>query len=225
MDEPGWFLRVDDPAKAFLRLLEGPCRPSGDPEDWLSTEEIVEAWGPQARTAMIHRGAKIGPGTRIGSGVVVHARVRIGADCRIGEGSVLGAPGFGFSGVDSVPIPHWAGVELESNVWIGPLCQVSAGVLDPTWIGTGVRIDSLVQVAHNCRIGAHSLLAGQVGLAGSVELGERCRVGGQAGFADHVTVGADCQIAARAGVTKSWPAGVVLRGFPARTEKSSSCTP
>jgi len=228
MDEPGWFLRVDDPAKSFLRLLEGPCRPSNDREDWLPTEEVVDTWGPQARTAMIHRGARIGPGTRIGSGVVVHARVRIGDHCRIGEGSVLGAPGFGFSlseGGQSHPIPHWAGLQLESDVWIGPLCQISAGVLDSTWIGTGVRIDSLVQVAHNCRIGAHSILAGQVGLAGSVELGERCRVGGQAGFADHVVIGSDSQIAARAGVTKSWPGGSILRGFPARTEKTGSCTP
>lgn len=227
-DEPGWFLRVDDPARAFLRLLEGPCRPADEREDWLSVDETVQRWGAQARTAMIHRGARIGRDTRIGSGVVVHARVRIGEGCRIGEGSVLGAPGFGFSSAEAgknLPLPHWAGLEIEPDVWIGPLCQISAGVLDPTWIGTGVRIDSLVQVAHNCRIGAGCVLAGQVGLAGSVQLGERCQVGGQAGFADHVTVGPDCRIAARAGVTKSWPGGVVLRGFPARTEKSNSCTP
>lgn len=228
LDEPGWFLRVEDSAKAFLKLLEGPCRPLDDREDWLSTDDIVREWGPQARTAMIHRGARIGKGTRIGSGVVVHARVQIGEDCRIGEGSVLGAPGFGFSSAEggrTAPIPHWAGLHLESDVWIGPLCQISAGVLDPTWIGTGVRIDALVQVAHNCRIGAHSILAGQSGLAGSVELGERCQVGGQVGISDHVSIGPDCRVAARAGVTKSWPGGVVLRGFPARTGNSISCTP
>lgn len=228
LDEPGWFLRVEDPAKAFLKLLEGPCRPADDREDWLTVDEIVRERGPQARTAMIHRSARIGKGTRIGSGVVVHARVQIGEGCRIGEGCILGAPGFGFSVSDEArraPIPHWAGLQVEDDVWIGPLCQISAGVLDPTWIGCGVRIDSLVQVAHNCRIGAHSVLAGQVGLAGSVELGERCQVGGQAGFADHVRVGPDSRIAARAGVTKSWPGGVVLRGFPARTGNATSCTP
>jgi hypothetical protein len=116
LDEPGWFLRVEDPAKAFLKLLEGPCRPLDDREDWLSTDEIVRGWGPQARTAMIHRGARIGKGTRIGSGVVVHARVQIGEGCRIGEASVLGAPGFGFSALEGgriPPIPHWAGLHLD----------------------------------------------------------------------------------------------------------------
>ena len=216
LDEPGWFLRVEDPAKAFLKLLEGPCRPDGIVDDWWLPEETVLRWGNQARTALIHRQSRIGERTWIGPGAVIHARVHVGEHCRIGEGTVIGAPGFGFSGPESAPIPHWAGVVVESDVWIGPLSQISAGILDPTWIGAGVRIDSLVQVAHNCRIGAGSLLAGQVGLAGSVELGERCRVGGQAGFADHVTLGSDCQVAARAGVTKSWPSGTVLRGFPAR---------
>lgn len=227
MDEPGWFLRVDDTAKAFLRLLEGPCRPDCEENDWLSVQEVTERWGMGARTAMIHRSAEIGLGTHLAAGVVVHSRVRIGTACRIGEGSVLGAPGFGFSQVDgrAAPLPHWAGVVMESDVWLGPLCQVSAGVLDPTWIGTGVRIDAQVQVAHNCRIGAHSILAGQVGLAGSVELGERCLVGGQAAFSDHVSVGPGSRIAARAGVTKSWPGGVLLRGFPARTDKMPYRTP
>lgn len=176
---------------------------------------------------MVHRSATIGKGTWIGSGAVVHPRVQIGEACRVGECAVIGAPGFGFSPHEgrAVPLPHWAGVQIETDVWIGPHCQISAGVLDPTWIGTGVRLDSLVQIAHNCRVGAHCVIAGQAGLAGSVELGDGCLVGGQAGFADHVQLGPGCRVAARAGVTKSWPGGVILRGFPARSEKTTCRTP
>ncbi len=219
-DEPGWFLRVDDSSRALVRLLEGPCRPPDDEDDWLSSAETTGKWGSQARTAMIHRGAQIEPGTWIGPGVVVHSRVRIGTGCRIGEGSILGAPGFGFVQLDgrATPLPHWAGLQVDPDVWVGPQCQISAGLLDPTWIGSGVRIDAQVQIAHNCRVGAHCLIAGQSGLAGSVELGEGCVIGGQVGVSDHVTLGPGCRVAARAGVTKSWPGGVTLRGFPARTQ-------
>lgn len=227
MDEPGWFLRVDDTGKAFQRLLEGPCRPPESDSDWYTSEELIQHWGQQARTASVHRTAQIASGVWLGPGAVIHPRVRIGEGCRIGDCSVIGAPGFGFVQLDgrAVPLPHWAGVLIEADVWIGPHCQISSGLLEPTWIGTGVRLDSLVQVGHNCRIGAHSLIAGQAGLAGSVELGEGCQVGGQAGIADHVRVGAHARIAARAGVTKSWPDGVTLRGFPARPENPHNRTP
>ncbi len=217
LDEPGWFLRVEDGAKAFLRLLEGPCRPPEE-EDWMPSLEIQHRWGSQARSASIHRAARIGKGTWIGPGSVVHSRVQIGEGCRIGEGAVIGAPGFGFALVEgrAVPLPHWAGVQIEGDVWVGPQVQISAGILEPTIIGNGVRLDAQVQIAHNCKVGPRCILAGQVGLAGSVELGEGCMVGGQAGFADHVVLGDRCQVAARAGVTKSWPSGVILVGFPAR---------
>jgi UDP-3-O-[3-hydroxymyristoyl] glucosamine N-acyltransferase len=118
--------------------------------------------------------------------------------------------------IPSLLMPHRAGVHVGDDVFLGPHVNVASGLLEPTWIGNGCRIDALVQVGHNCRIGEGCVLAGQAGLAGSVELGAGCMVGGQAGFADHVRVGAGCRVAGQAGVTRSWPAGTALVGFPAR---------
>ena len=214
---PGWFLRVEDPAWALWMLLDGPCRPSGNEEDWLSQQETVDRFGVQARTAMVHRDALVGADTWIGPGAVLHPRARIGEGCRIGEGTVLGAPGFGLVERDRRhwPLPHWAGVWIEPDVWIGPQCQVSAGLLEPTRIGKGARLDAQIQVGHNVRIGSGCVLAAQTGISGSVSLGEGCVVGGQDGFAEHVVLGAHCLVAARSGVTRSWPEGTKLAGFPA----------
>ena len=217
MGESGWFLCVQNPAWALWQLLDGPCRSPDDPEDWLSIAETVERFGAHARTAMVHRSSVVGEGTWVGSGVVLHPRVRVGEACRIGEGTVLGAPGFGMieRGGRLLPLPHWAGVVVESDVWIGPQCQVSSGLLDPTFLGQGVRLDAQIQVGHNSRIGAGSVLAGQSGLAGSVVLGAGCLVGGKSGIAEHVVLGDGCKVAAHSGVTRSWPAGTRLAGFPA----------
>jgi len=213
----GWFLRVEDPARALWMLLDGPCRPAESEADWLSERETVDRFGTHARTAMVHRDARVGSDTWIGPGSVLHPRVRIGEGCRIGEGTVLGAPGFGLVERDGRqwPLPHWAGVWFEPDVWVGPQCQVSAGLLEPTFIGRGARLDAQIQVGHNARIGPGCVLAAQTGLSGSVVLGSGCVVGGQAGFAEHVVLGAHCLVAARSGVTRSWPEDSKLAGFPA----------
>lgn len=215
--ESGWFLCVDDPAWALWQLLDGPCQAQEDPDDWLSIQETVDRFGPQARTALVHRSVQCGAGAWIGPGVVLHARVRVGESCRVGDGSVLGAPGFGMIEREGRlwPLPHWAGVTLDSDVWMGPQCQVSAGLLEPTFIGRGARLDAQIQVGHNARIGAGSVLAGKSGVAGSVVLGANCLVGGLTGIAEHVVLGDGCQVAACSGVTRSWPAGTRLAGFPA----------
>jgi acetyltransferase-like isoleucine patch superfamily enzyme len=216
-DDSGWFLRVEDAGWALWQLLDGPCRPGEDPEDWLPVHETIERHGAQARTAMVHRSAVVGAGTWIGSGAVLHPRVRVGESCRIGEGTIVGAPGFGM--IERAgrlwPLPHWAGVTIDSDVWIGPQCQISSGLLEPTYLGQGARLDAQIQVGHNSRIGAGSVLAGQSGLAGSVVLGAGCLVGGKSAIAEHVVLGDGCQVAACSGVTRSWPAGTRLAGFPA----------
>jgi acetyltransferase-like isoleucine patch superfamily enzyme len=210
-------LEVDSPEEALVRLVRHLARPVEDL--WWSAEEVVARFGERARFSRLHRSCEIGEGTRIGAGVVVHAHVRIGSRSDIGDGVVLGAEGFGMAPGEGGPatlLPHRAGVVLEDDVVVGCHTNVAAGLLEPTWIGKGARIDALVQVAHNCRIGEGCILAAQVGLAGSVDLGPGCLVGGQAGFADHIRLGAGCRVAGQSGVTKSWGPGTVLVGFPAR---------
>lgn len=210
-------LEVDSPEEALVRLVRHLARPVEDL--WWSAEDVLARFGERARFSRLHRTCEIGEGTAIGAGVVIHANVRIGTRSDIGDGVVLGAHGFGMSpgrsGATSM-IPHRAGVVLEDDVVIGSHTNVAAGLIEPTWIGSGCRIDALVQIAHNCRIGEGCILAAQVGLAGSAELGAGCLVGGQAGFADHVRLGAGCRVAGQSGVTKSWGPGTVLVGFPAR---------
>lgn len=213
-----WFVEVPSPPKVFWEILNGPCRPQEDPDDWLSASEAVQRFGKGADRASIHRSVQAEAGVKVLPGAVIHARVFLGSGVQVGEGSVLGADGFGLVQVDGqlTPLPHWAGVRIGAGTRIGPQCQVSAGLLVPTTIGVACHLDSQVQVGHNCHIGDRSVLAGQVGLSGSVRLGRGCLVGGQAGFADHVELGEGCLVAARAGVTRSYPGGTVLRGFPAR---------
>lgn len=213
-------LEVDSPEAALALLVRHLAQPEADL--WWSAEEVVARFGERARFSRLHRSCAIGEGTVLGAGVVIHANVRIGLDAVLGDGVVLGAQGFGMTPGDRGPatmLPHRAGVVLEDGVVVGSHTNIAAGLLEPTWIGRGVRIDALVQVAHNCRIGEGCVLAAQVGLAGSVELGPGCLVGGQAGFADHVRLGAGCRVAGQSGVTKSWGPGTVLVGFPARPKQ------
>lgn len=224
------------PRLALLGILESFCRPEPPMEDaWLSEAEVVGIHGPAARTSSIHRSARvsssaslqgcvvidrdaeIGAGARIAAGAFIGPRVQIGPGCEVGEGAVVGCDGFArIAGPDGhVDMPHWAGVVLGEGCRIGPRCTIAAGLLEATSIGARARLDASVHVGHNCSIGSDCVVAAQVGFSGTVRIGDRCRIGGQAGFADHLTLGDDCQVAARAGVTKSWPAGSVLGGFPA----------
>jgi UDP-3-O-[3-hydroxymyristoyl] glucosamine N-acyltransferase len=202
---------------ALWQLLTGVCRPTYVAQDWLPSDQVVARFGPLARTSSIHAHAQVGEGTQIGGAVVIHAGVRIGQGCTIGSGVVLGDHGFGIVKLPQSAqiLPHWAGLEIEDQVWIGPQTHVAAGLLEPTRIGAGCFLDAQIQIGHNCQLGKGCVLAAQVGISGSVHLGDFCEVGGQAGFADHVRLGERCRVAARAGVTRSWPAGSVLGGFPA----------
>ncbi|MBK9576058.1 MAG: hypothetical protein IPO40_03195 [Fibrobacteres bacterium] len=212
------FLVVDEPSQVFVELLEGPCRPIEDTDDWMEERELIERFGVLSRTAMVHRAASIGMSVVLGAGAVIHPRVRLADGVQIGEGTVVGAAGFGLAMVQGKirHLPHWAGVEIGGGTWIGPQCQISAGLLSPTRIGRDCHLDAQIQVGHNCQVGDGCVLAGQSGLAGSVVLGRQCLLGGQVGVSDHVQLGDHCVVAARAGVTRSWPPETVLRGFPAR---------
>ncbi len=145
---------------------------------------------------VIHAGCMIGDDVSIGDGSILYPQVRVYHGCRIGRrailhsGAVIGADGFGFApeGREWIKIPQTGGVVIGDDVEIGANTTVDRGALDDTVIGDGCKIDNLVQVAHNCNIGAYSVLAGCTGIAGSVTLGEHCIVGGAGMISGHVTL-------------------------------------
>lgn len=207
-------LEVPSPEDA-LAVLVGYLAQVPIPDDWLVPEEMVNRFGEIARFGRVHRSARIGPGCTLGAGVVVHAGVMIGEGCVLCDHVVLGSPGFGLHRGLHL-LPHRAGVVLGDDVFLGPHVNVAAGLIEPTMIGSGSRLDAHIQIGHNARIGRGCVMAGQSGMAGSSELGEECLIGGQAAISDHVRLGNRCVVAAKAGVTKSWGDGIFLRGFPAR---------
>ncbi len=159
----------------------------------------------------------IGSGSKIGNNVVIEGPVKIGKNCNIQSGVTIGVAGFGFYEWQGrrYPLPHFAGVEIGDDVWVGANTVIAAGVLHPTRIGNSTIIDSLVQIAHNVEIGEGCAIASQAGIAGSTKIGNRVQIGGQAGIAGHIQIGDSVVIAAQSGVTKSIPAGLTVAGFPA----------
>lgn len=136
-------------------------------------------------------GCVIGAGSRLEAKAVLYHNVRMGTDCVIHSGAVLGADGFGFAPDKEhgwLKIHQLGGVVIGNNVEIGACTTIDRGALDDTWIADGVKIDNLVQIAHNCRIGKNTAIAGQSGIAGSTTLGENCTLAGGVGIVGHVTL-------------------------------------
>ncbi|MGB9068080.1 MAG: UDP-3-O-(3-hydroxymyristoyl)glucosamine N-acyltransferase [Candidatus Acidiferrales bacterium] len=168
----------------------------------------------------------IGRGTRIGQNCRLHARVTLYAGATLGNrveihsGAVIGADGFGyvFGEGRHWKFPQIGAVEIGDDVEIGANATIDRGSLDNTVIGNGVKIDNLVQVAHNVRVGDHSVLAAQTGVSGSSTIGTRVIVGGQVGIADHCTLEDGAIIGAQAGIPtgKTIRSGQTVWGTPAR---------
>ncbi len=116
-------------------------------------------------------------------------------------------------------IPHVGGVVIHDDVEIGAGTTIDAGMIGPTVIGEGTKIDDQVMIAHNCRIGRHNAFASQVGFAGSVTTGDYVRCAGQVGIADHLHLGRGCTLGPKAGVHKNVPEGAVFHGIPARPQR------
>ncbi|HEX8232229.1 MAG TPA: UDP-3-O-(3-hydroxymyristoyl)glucosamine N-acyltransferase [Caulobacteraceae bacterium] len=167
--------------------------------------------------------AVVGPGVRLGEGCIVGPNAAVGfallgARVRVGAGAVIGESGFGVAGSrgGAVDVPQLGRVMIEDEVSIGACSCIDRGAYDDTVIGAGTKIDNLVQVGHNCRLGRNVVLAGQVGLAGSVLVGDGVRMGGGVGIADHLSIGAGASLAGGAGVMHDIPAGETWAGIPAR---------
>lgn len=161
---------------------------------------------------VIGPGCHIGDAVEIGAGTILHANVTIYSGCVVGErcivhsGAVIGADGFGFARERDgrwVKIPQTGRVVIGDDVEIGANTTIDRGALDDTVIGSGVKLDNQIQIAHNVRIGSHTAIAGCVGIAGSTTIGERCMIGGQAGIIGHLNIADDVVISAGTLVTKS----------------------
>ena len=177
---------------------------------------------------VIHPGVVVGDDVFIGDDTVLHANVSIRAGCRIGarviihDGTVVGSDGFGYA-TDSrgqhVKRPHVGSVRIDDDVEIGANVCVDRGTFGITWIKQGVKIDNLVQVAHNVVIGENCLLASQVGMAGSSELGRNVVLGGQVAVSGHLKVADRVMVAGKSGVINPRKAGEVVAGIPAIPHK------
>lgn len=169
--------------------------------------------------AAVHVGrhASVGAGSWLKSGVRVGDYCAVGARCRLQPGVVIGSEGFGYEpvGDDIRRIPQVGTVVLEDDVEVGANSTLDRARFSRTVVGRGTKIDNLVQVAHNVRIGVQCMIAAQTGIAGSTVIGDRCVLGGQSGIAGHLTLGDRVKVGAQAGVLEDLPADSFVNGTPA----------
>lgn len=160
----------------------------------------------------------VGASCRIDANVSIYHDCRIGNSCVVQSGSVIGAVGFGYRPVNNMPqlIPHYGGVVIEDFVEIGANTCIDRAKFGDTVIGFGTKIDNLVQIAHNCKIGKCCLITGGCALAGSAEIGDGVIMGGQSGVADHVKIASGVIFAAKAVAASNIEKPMTVYGFPAR---------
>lgn len=168
--------------------------------------------------AYVGHGCSIGEGTVIYAGAKIYPGCKIGARCIIHSGAVIGADGFGFAPDQQgrySKIPQMGIVEIADDVEIGANTTIDRAMMGATRINQGVKIDNLVQIAHNVEIGHDTAMAAQVGIAGSAKIGANCVFGGQVGIAGHITIGDRTQIGAQSGIPNSVKPDSRLLGTPA----------
>ena len=160
--------------------------------------------------------ASVGNNTEIYSNAVIYHHCKVGNNCILHAGCVVGADGFGFApstdGYDK--IPQIGIVTIEDNVEIGANTCIDRSTMGSTYVRKGVKLDNLVQIAHNTDIGENTVMSSQVGVAGSTKVGKWCMFGGQVGISGHITVGNNVKLGAQSGVPGSLPDGVALMGTP-----------
>lgn len=236
-------VRLENPYQAFLKVTEvlavGPrlhFTPGVHDTAIVDASARIDDNASIGPHCGIGRGSEIGANTAILHGTYVGDDVMIGCDClvypnvtiregtRIGDraiihsGAVIGADGFGYAQEGKVhrKIPQIGRVVIEDDVEIGANTTIDRATFDETRICSGVKIDNLVQVAHNVVVGKNTLLAGQAGISGSAVLGENVVVAGQAGVGGHLEIGDRAVVAPQAGAVQSVKPDTVVSGYPAR---------
>src|SRR3954464_4137474 len=238
-DDPRW-IRVDDPYFAFAKIMtrwfsNRPAPKGVSPKAVVSSSAKLGSSVTLGHFAVIGENVVIGNNVTIFQGVSIEADSVIGDDCiiypnvviydgtRIGKrciihsGVIIGSDGYGFAthGGKHHKIPQIGIVRIEDDVEIGAGTTIDRAALGETVIGEGTKIDNLVQIGHNVKVGKHCLLVSQVGIAGSTELGDYVAVAGQSGFAGHLKIGTGVQVAAKSAVLRDVPDNTKVMGSPA----------
>lgn len=236
---------VDDPYLAFAKVLAEFTREPWSPLGVMDGATIApDAHVPEEVSiyngVYVGSGARIGervtlyPGVFIGNGVeigddtIIHPNVTIypntviGCSCIIHAGAVIGSDGFGYAQDRGrfYKIPQVGRVVVEDQCEIGANVTIDRGTLGETRISRGVKIDNLVQIAHNCTIGPDSVIVSQVGIAGSTSIGANCMLGGQVGIVGHITIGDRVKIGAQSGVAQDIPSDSEVSGSPAMPHRT-----
>lgn len=225
-------IKVDDPYSAFAKLLEeyqkltakvktGIEQPSFQHETASYGENVyLGAFSYLGENAKVGNNTKIYPNTYIGDnveigentiihpGVKVYANCKVGSNCVIHSGVVIGSDGFGFAPQEDgtyKSIPQTGNVIIEDHVDIGANTTIDCATMGSTIIKSGVKLDNLVQIAHNVEVGKNTVIASQAGLSGSAKIGENCQIGGQAGITGHLKMADRTIIGPQAGVPKPLP--------------------
>ncbi len=160
----------------------------------------------------------IGDNTTLFSGAKVYSETVIGKNCNINSGAIIGADGFGFlpdENGEQQKIPQIGNVILEDNVEVGSATTIDRATLGSTIIRKGVKLDNLIQIAHNVEIGKNTVIAAQSGVAGSTKIGENCLIGGQVAVIGHIKIGNNVRVQATSGVAKSLKDNDVVQGYRA----------
>ncbi len=234
---------VDDPKASFIKLTGIFYKDKALQMKGISSQAYIDDSvqfvdresvhiGP---FAVIEEGVEIGKGCYIASGAKIKAGVKMGDNCvikenavishtvmgnnvKIGEGSCIGGDGFGWhsGSFGHIWVPQLGRVILEDNVEVGINSSIDRGAIDDTVIGSGTKIDNIIQIGHNCKIGKNCILAAMSGVAGSTILEDWVLVGAAAGVSGHLRIGAGSQIGAGAGVIQNLPPKSVVSGYPAQ---------
>ena len=233
-------IRVADPYSCFALLLQKyneMNRPKAGihPSAIISESAIVGKNVTISAGVVIEENAVVGDDSILGAQVVLEKNVKIGTGCKLHSGSrvlhdcilgnnctlhagvTVGSDGFGFAPSDAAysKIPQVGNVVLEDDVEIGSNSTIDRATMGSTIIRKGVKLDNLIQVAHNVEIGEHTVIAAQTGIAGSTKIGKRCMIGGQVGIIGHLKIGDNVKIAAQSGVGNNLPDNAIVQGSPA----------
>lgn len=234
-------VRVDDPYSAFAQLLTfyqeqkprrigisrnasvSPDAMIGD-DVYIGDFAVVEAGATIGDNAMIYANTTVETGASVGKNSVVYSGVQIKEDCVVGQhciihsGVVIGADGFGFapqSDKHYEKVAQIGNVIIEDYVEIGANTTIDRATMGSTILRKGVKLDNLIQIAHNVVIGENTVIAAQTGISGSAKIGKNCMIAGQVGIVGHITIGDNVVIAAQSGVGNNVPDNAIIFGSPA----------